>query len=398
MNILVVSQYYYPEQFRVNDICEELARRGNTVTVLTGLPNYPKGEVYEGYRNGKNRKQTINGVNVVRCSMQPRKTGVVNLAINYVTYAVNASRMAKKLQNVFDVVFVYQMSPVTMAFPAITVKKKFGIPIVLYCCDLWPASILDVNIKRDSILYKMVKRISSYIYNSCDEIIVTSPSFQDYLQIECAVKNVKMDFVPQHAEDTYTEDSCSAVDNGIVDFMFLGNIGLSQNCDCIIKAASLLDKELPFKIHFVGAGSKLEDLKKMVDDYGLNEKVVFHGFQKMETLPGFYAMADACLLTLAYDSEVGLTIPAKLQGYMAAGKPVVAAISGDAKKIINESECGYQVEAGDYEGLAKIMLKVVNNPLQLREMGENGRMYFNKYFAKKPVIDKLEDKIKDCLK
>ena len=106
MNILVVSQYYYPEQFRVNDICEELARRGNTVTVLTGLPNYPKGEVYEGYRNGKNRKQTINGVNIVRCSIKPRKTGVVNLAINYVTYAVNASRMAKKLQNVFDVVFV----------------------------------------------------------------------------------------------------------------------------------------------------------------------------------------------------------------------------------------------------------------------------------------------------
>ena len=139
-------------------------------------------------------------------------------------------------------------------------------------------------------------------------------------------------------------------------------------------------------------------MKKMVDDYDLNEKVVFHGFQKMENLPEFYAMADVCLLTLAYDSEVGLTIPAKLQGYMASGKAVIAAISGDAKKIINESKCGYQVEAGDYEGLAKIMLKVVNNPLQLREMGENGRMYFNKYFAKKPVIDKLEDKIKDCLK
>lgn len=398
MNILVVSQYYYPEQFRVNDICEELARRGNTVTVLTGLPNYPKGEVYEGYRNGENRKQTINGVNVVRCSMQPRKTGVVNLFISYVTYTVNASRMAKKLQNVFDVVFVYQMSPVTMAFPAIKVKKKFGIPIVLYCCDLWPASILDVNIKRDSILYKMVKRMSSYIYNSCDEIIVTSPSFQDYLQKECSVKNVKIDYVPQHAEDTYTENSCRAVDNGVIDFMFLGNIGLSQNCDCIIKAASLLDMNLPFKIHFVGAGSKLEDMKKMVDDYGLNEKVIFHGFQKMENLPKFYAMADACLLTLAYDNEVGLTIPAKLQGYMAVGKAVIAAISGDAKEIINESKCGFQVEAGDYEGLAKIMLEVVNNSNSLKTMGENGRDYYNKYFAKKPVIDKLEKMIRDCLK
>ena len=398
MNILVVSQYYYPEQFRVNDICEELARRGNTVTVLTGLPNYPKGEVYEGYRNGENREQLINGVHVIRCSMQPRKTGVFNLAINYVTYALNASRMAKKLQNVFDVVFVYQMSPVTIAYPAITVKKKFGIPIVLYCCDLWPASILDVNIKRDSIAYKMVKRMSSYIYNSCDEIVVTSPSFKDYLQKECSVKNVKIDYVPQHAEDVYTEDTCDAVDNGIVDFMFLGNIGLSQNCDCIIKATNLLDKYLPFRIHFVGAGSKLEDMKKIVDDYDLNEKVVFHGFQIMENLPKFYAMADACLLTLAYENEVGLTIPAKLQGYMAAEKAVIAAISGDAKKIINESKCGYQVEAGDYEGLARIMTKAINNPSSLKEMGENGRMYFNKYFAKKPVIDKLENKIKDCCK
>ena len=398
MNILVISQYYYPEQFRVNDICEELARRGNTVTVLTGLPNYPKGEVYEGYRNGENREQTINGVNIVRCSIKPRKTGVANLALNYITYAVNASRMAKKIRNVFDVVFVYQMSPVTMAFPAITVKKKYGIPIVLYCCDLWPASILDVNIKRDSILYKMVKRMSSYIYNSCDEIIVTSPSFQDYLQKECSVKNVKIDYVPQHAEDTYTENSCRAVDNGVIDFMFLGNIGLSQNCDCIIKAASLLDMNLPFKIHFVGAGSKLEDMKKMVDDYGLNEKVIFHGFQKMENLPKFYAMADACLLTLAYDNEVGLTIPAKLQGYMAAEKAVIAAISGDAKEIINESKCGYQVEAGDYEGLARIMIEAISNPSLLKGMGENGRVYFNKYFAKEAVINQLENKIRNWCK
>lgn len=394
MKILVVSQYYYPEQFRVNDICEELVRKGHYVTVLTGLPNYPKGELYEGYENRKRRREKINGVEIVRCNLKPRKTGFLHLALNYLSFVFGGNVELRKIKGTFDAIFVYQMSPVTMAIPAIHAKKKFGSPLVLYCLDLWPASILDMNIKRDGIFYNIVKKISRSIYRKCDQIIVSSPSFKKYLHEVCGVLCEKMTFIPQHAEDIY-EENLKAIDNGIVDFMFLGNIGLSQNCECIVKAADLLDKKLSYKVHFVGAGSNLDNIKKLVFERKLDDKIVFHGFQKMEKLPEFYRLADVCVLTLANETEIGLTIPAKLQGYMAAGKAVVASISGDAAQVINEAECGYQVEAGDVKGLAEIMAKYIERPYLTYEHGINGKKYFSTHFSKNVVISQLEKVLED---
>lgn len=259
----------------------------------------------------------------------------------------------------------------------------------MYCLDLWPASILDHNISRSSLIYKIVERISAQIYSKCDYLIVSSPSFKKYIADLCGIENSSIAYIPQHAEDIY-KISENTTENPICNFMFLGNIGYSQNCECIIEAAQKIKTDKQFRIHFVGAGSKLEVLKTMVKQCDLEGKVVFHGFQKIDQLQQYYDIADVCILTLANDYEIGLTIPAKLQGYMAAGKPVVAAISGDAKTIIEDSQCGYCVESGDSDGLARAMKQMIDNREELIKMGMNARDYFEKNFSRTVVLDELE--------
>ncbi len=396
MKILVVSQYYYPEQFRVNDICEDLVKKGHEVTVLTGLPNYPQGEIYKGYEFKAGTTERINGVIVHRCKLYPRKQGVKNLALNYLSFVVQGSKEINRLNDEYDVVFVYQMSPITMAIPAVKYCKKRKKTLVLYCLDLWPASILDQGFKRNGLIYNIVKLLSKSIYSKCDKLIVSSPSFIGYISKLCNSDSKKFSYIPQHAEEIYRPnyslfDGC--LNTKECNFVYLGNIGYSQNCECIVEAARILSFEEKFKIHFVGTGSKIEELKALVNKYNLEEKIIFHGFVKLDQINKFYDLAEACLLTLASDSEIGLTIPAKLQSYMAAGKTIVAAISGDANKIINESKCGYCVEAGDYLGLANSMKKVIHNRTNAYFMGKSGRDYFEKNFARSIVLERIEKEL-----
>ena len=390
MNLLVVTQYYYPEQFRVNDICEEFAKRGHNVTVLTGLPNYPYGEIYDGYLDKAGTETVVNGVRIRRCRLFPRKKGLLNLIHNYVSFSFNGTKEIKQLKESFDVIFVYQMSPVTMAIPAIVLARKKRIPLVLYCLDLWPASILDHGVKRDGLLYLIVKKISSNIYKKCDKLIVSSPSFIRYISDLCQIDTGKMSFIPQHAEAVY-DDFTSSKKSDVFHFVYLGNIGFAQNCECIVEAAKRISSSVRFNVHFVGSGSKLEELRGLVEKNGMGDYFYFHGFQKIDQIWRFYEIADACILTLSSETEIGLTIPAKLQGYMAAGKPVVAAISGDAKVIIEEAKCGYCVDSGDIEGLAASMAKMMENREVTCQMGINARDYYDKHFKKSVVLNQMEE-------
>jgi len=391
MKILVISQYYYPEQFRINDICEELAKRGNEITVLTGLPNYPEGKIYKGYET--RYSEIKNGVKILRCRIYPRKKGNINLVLNYLSYSIVASKTIKQLDKSYDFVFVYQLSPVISAIPGIRYKKKFNKPLLMQCCDIWPESIKDVIKNENSIIFRITKSVSRRIYNKADLILVKSPSFVRYLTSVCKVKENMIRVVPEHAEDTYLTIDEQPIDNSCIDFMFLGNIGLAQDSEVILKATSLIDKSLSFKVHFVGDGSDLTRIKKITEDLNINDYVVFHGRHPMDEMPKYYALADVCLLTLTNQNATGLTIPAKLTGYMAASRPVVGAISGDARTLIEESNCGYCVKSGDYIGLSNIMTKCINESVKLIDLGRNGRDYFLTHFTKDIYIDKLEEYI-----
>jgi len=396
MRILVICQYYYPEQFRINDICEELVLEGHTVTVLTGLPNYPEGRISPGYRWGKKRRETINGVNVIRTFEVARGSGAIRLGLNYLSFMFSASLKIFFIKKDFDLIFVYQLSPITMAFPAIIAKKITKLPMYLYSCDIWPESMRNIISNEDNIVYRLMKKFSTYIYSQCDGIGITSTPFIHYFNRAHSIPMNKISYIPQHAEETYLNIN-EPEDNGIVDFVFMGNIGLAQDIDCILDAVQKLMSNFSFKVHFVGDGSYLENSKLIVSEKRLSNHVIFHGRHPLKDMPKFYRIADACLLTLKGDSLVGQTMPSKLQGYMAAGRPVIGAINGAAQEVIRESECGSCVNAGDSKALAEVMKDFIENPEKYQNYGENGRKYFVDNFTKKIYMEKLEVQFKKLM-
>jgi len=393
MKILVVCQYYYPEQFRINDICEQLVEDGHSVTVLTGLPNYPNGDVPKEYRRGRKRKEVVKGVNVIRSFEIGRKNGVVGMALNYASYMLSASFKALFFNKDVDIIFVYQLSPVTMALPGIVLKKRLRKPLYLYSCDIWPESMKNIIPDENGFTFKVVKRFSRYLYSQCDAITVTSKPFIEYFNQEHSIPIERISYIPQHAEDMYLQLDSSPADE-ITDFVFMGNIGIAQDIECILDAAERLKQIPKFKIHFVGDGSYLEKSKTIVSSKGINDVVIFHGRHPLERMPDFYKIADACLLTLKDENLIGLTMPSKLQGYMAAGKAVIGAINGAAQEVIKESQCGLCVNAGDSKALAEAMKDFIENPVKYKSCGENGREYFIKHFTKDIYMKKTRRRIK----
>ena len=391
MRILIVSQYYYPEQFQVNEIAPELVRRGHDVTVLTGLPNYPQGEIYPGYEN--KREEEIDGVRVIRVPIHPRKQGALHLMWNYISYVRNGNKEAKKLPGDFDIIFAYQLSPVTSLYPAVIYKKLHGTPILTYCLDIWPESALGHFKTGDNPIYKYIDRLSRKLYQQCDFIAVTSKPFIYYLSQRSGINRDKMSYIPQHANGTYLDMDLSSPDNGIADFMYAGNLGQGQRVDVIIRAAAEI-KDEDFKIHIVGDGSYRTELEKLVKELGVEDKVIFYGNQKRENMPDFYRKADALLITLRGNNFVGNTMPGKLQTYMTCGKPIFGAINGAANETIMEAHCGACVPAGDYKGLARLMKEYIQSPSDYDACGKNARTYFKAYFTLERYMDSLEKTMK----
>lgn len=390
MKILVICQYYKPEPFRISDICEGLIKRGHEVAVVTGLPNYPMGEIYDGYRNGENRDEVLNGVKVHRCFTIGRKRGAVRRILNYYSYALSSARYVKKLKEDYDVVFVNQLSPVMMGNAAMRYKKKHGTPVVLYCLDLWPESLVAGGIGRDSAIYKFFHRTSEKLYKQADRILITSRLFADYFQREFGIADTG--YLPQYAESIFRPEQCQKVENGYVDLMFAGNLGAAQSVDTIIKAAQMTADITNLRWHIVGDGSEIEKLQSLAQGM---KQIIFHGRKPLEEMPKFYAMADAMLVTLAADPVLGLTLPGKVQSYMAVGKPVIGAIDGETRVIIDEAGCGYCGKAGDAKELAENAKRFISEETDRAAMGKNARQFYEDNFMEELFLDKLEQELKE---
>ncbi len=393
MKILVVCQYYYPENFQVTPICEQLAADGYDVTVITGLPNYPTGIIPEEYKSG-HRDEVINGVHVIRCHEIGRKKGAVYLALNYFSYVRSASRMVKKLPNDFDIIFVYQLSPVLMALPALKYKEEHKIPLFLYCCDLWPESMKMYVNDENNPAFKWAKKVSKKIYTTSDKIACQSTSFIPYLKRTHGIPDDKLCYIPAFADETYLSQDFTpdfTPDNDVVDFVFLGNLGIAQNLIAVLQAVEKI-KDVPgFMVHFVGDGSVLDEMKEYVSEHGLDKVVMFYGRRPVDEMPKYYKLADACLVSLQADNQIGLTLPGKVQGYMAAGKPIIGMIDGSAKDVIDESGCGICVKAGDIDALAAGMRDYIENRDKYKDCGNKAREYFKANFRKSIFMKKLEN-------
>ena len=393
MKILVVTQYYYPEPFRINEICEELVNRGHNVTVLTGIPNYPDGEIYSGYIN-RNSEEIINGVKIIRCASRPRYKGYLNLFLNYLSFYYAANRRLKHVRGNFDIVYTYQLSPITSSMPAVKYAQKKKIPLLMYCLDLWPESIVG-QISEKNYIFRVVRRLSEKIYKSCDRILVTSPSFTRYLELVCGVKTTVMRYVPQHANDVLPLIKNTEHDS--LNFVFMGNVGISQNVQCFIKACSHIKDRHDFKIHIIGSGAMLEEVISLAKELKVDDSVIFHGRKPKSDMPQYYGIADVCLVSLRDEGAVSWTIPGKVQEYMSAGKPILASISGDTEFIINDARCGKALKNDDIEGIAETIQEWVKNPSVLKDMGKSSRWYYEEHFTLKKHVDVLEQELNNLI-
>ncbi len=390
--ILVICQYYKPEPFRISDICEEMVRRGHEVHVVTGYPNYPEGILYDGYGKGKHINEVIEGVHIHRCFTVPRETGFVKRLMNYYSYAASSVAYVLSKDCVasngkpFDVVFCNQLSPVMMADAAIAYKKRYKVPVVMYCLDLWPESLIAGGVSRKSAIYKYYQHVSKRIYRQMDKILITSRMFSDYLRDEFGIKKEKIEYLAQYAESIF-EPIPPRTEDGVFNIMFAGNIGAVQSVETVIRAAKIL-KDEPVMFHIVGGGTDLERIQALSKE--LNN-VVFYGRRPLEEMPTFYAKSDAMLVTLAADPVLSLTLPGKVQSYMAVGKPIIGAIDGETRLIIDDAKCGFCGKADDALELAdniKRFIKSDNKDKIL--MGQNARKYYEENFQKNLFMDKLE--------
>lgn len=391
--ILVVCQYYKPEPFRISDICEEMARRGHEVQVVTGYPNYPEGVLYEGYGRGKHIDEVINGVKIHRCFTIPRGQGSIKRLLNYYSYVISSVKyvLSSKCKasdgTPFDVVFCNQLSPVMMGEAAIAYKKRHNVPAVMYCLDLWPESLVAGGINRNSEIYKVFHYISKHIYRNMDRILITSRMFSNYLNERFGIDKEKIEYLPQYAEGIF-DLLPQKKETDVFDFMFAGNIGEIQSVDTIVKAAEIL-KEEPVRFHIVGGGTDIQRLKDMSKEL---DHVIFHGRRDVEEMPRFYKMADAMLITLKADEVLSLTLPGKVQSYMAAGKPIIGAIDGETRKVIEEAKCGYCGKAEDAEELAA-NIKIFMADADKGAKGLNARKYYEEHFEQCRFMDLLEKEL-----
>lgn len=397
MRILIVSQYFYPEQFQINEIASELVKRGNEVTVLCGMPNYPKGQFFDGYttlaecRGRAAEYEAKTGVKVVHVEQKQRGGSPLTLLRNYYSFVKASKKAVKDLPLDFDVVLGYQLSPVTSMFAAAEYKKLHNVPLLYYVLDIWPVSAASMLKSKWNPVYPLVSKWSKKIYQKADRILVTSRPFIDYLHEENCIPVDRMGYLPQHAGDGMIHMDLKSEDNGITDFMFAGNLGNGQRLDVIVNAAAELGARCDYKVHMVGDGSMRAKLEQMVAEKGLEKNFVFYGNQKRDDMPQFYRKADVLLITLRGNNEVGNTMPGKLQMYMTTGKPILGAINGAAQEVIHEANCGKCVAAGDYKGLAGLMREFIEHPEYYTDgiLGLNAREYFKKNFTLDIYMDGL---------
>lgn len=398
MKILIISQYYNPEQFQINEIAPELVKRSHLVTVVCGMPNYPRGNYYNGYEDNKRRVEKIDGVTIIRCPQKARGHNPLSLLRNYYSFVKSANKEIKKLESDFDIVFAYQLSPVTSSIPAITYKKKHNVPVLLYCLDIWPESAKSTLKGPLSLMYGFVRKLSRKVYQNCDRILVTSRPFIDYIHRENEVPVDSLAYLPQHADSSLLNLNMKAEDNGIADFMFAGNIGKGQHLETLVEVAEILGRRPDYKFHIVGDGSRRTAIETLVKEKGLESNFVFYGNQKRSDMPDFYKKADAMLILLRQINAVGLTMPGKLQTYMTLHKPIFGAINGAAKEVIEEARCGSCVPAQDAQSMAAVMLHFIEHANEYNYCGEYAEKYFLSHFTLKEHVDGIEIEMKKLIK
>lgn len=395
MRILIVSQYFWPENFKINDLALSLKKRGYEVEVLTGKPNYPKGKYFKGYGFFHPHKESYNGIDIYRVPIFPRGNGSgIMLLLNYLSFVFFGSFFILFHRKKYDLSITYAISPITQVFPALVHKFFFRSKVYVWLQDLWPESVVAAGKVNSRLVMNLLNRMVRYIYKNCDKVLVQSEAFTKSV-IDKGMQKTNIHYIPNWAEDVFTSSLLSSQEPKYklpVGFkiVFAGNIGEAQDFESLIKAASLT-KEFPdIKWVFVGDGRKKPWVQDQIKFQKLEKTVFLPGLFPIEDMPSFYAQADILLISLKNENIFSLTIPVKLQPYMAAGKPIAGMLNGVGAELIQLANCGFACAAGDYVSLSTHIIKAYQmNPDILYQWGLNGKKYHDNTFQKELILNNL---------
>lgn len=389
MKILVFSQYFYPENFRINTLCRELVQRGHEVTVLTGYPQYPIGRIYDGYGFDIPYETQWKGVKIVRVKVHARGKTPFGMLRNCIDYVRQANAWVRACEERFDAVYVFEVSPVTVGLPAVTYKEKFGVPMFFNLQDLWPENVEEVLGIRFKPLSWYLGRIVDKIYAGSDKILCASRGFVKNLT-DRGVPEGKLVFWPQFClepalegkqrPEIYSQDTFNIV--------FAGNLGDAQGLDLMVEAAAEL-KGSGIRWYLVGDGRAKERLQKQVGEYGVQEDVIFLGRVSEDEANRYVHFADCAYLSFKNNKIFNMTIPAKLQTYLACGTPVLAAAGGETAQLIRSSGCGIVAEQ-EKTALAQAAREAAALTREQREqMSAAARRYYDGHFVMDTLVDQL---------
>ena len=395
-HILVISQYFFPEQFRINDICKEWISRGYKVSVVTGIPNYPEGKFYNGYNFFKKNKENYEGINIIRLPIIPRGNNSIKLVLNYLSFVVSGFFWQLFTKVKADQVFIFEVSPMTQALPGVWFAKKNKIPCFLYVQDLWPENVEIITGIKNKKIIGMIGKMVDYIYCNCTKIFTTSQSFRKSIK-ERKVPIEKIEYWPQYAENFYQPfyepENSKETKDGFFNIIFAGNIGNAQGLDILPKTAKILKQQNNSNVRFniVGDGRYKSTLIETVNEYNVVDMFRFIDKQPAEKIPEFMAENDAAFICLTDSPLFKMTIPAKLQSYMACGISLIASAEGETSKIIEEANAGLTAPPGDAEKLAGIILNMANKTEnEILILGNNAKKYSDLHFNKTVLMDQME--------
>lgn len=394
MKILVISQYFNPENLRINDLIFSLKERGHHIEVFTGKPNYPKGEYFEGYSWNGPSEEEINGVKVYRSNLILRKNGGgFRLFLNYFSFIFFGFFKIFKIKGNFDKVFIYAPSPITVGILGILAAKRFKCKSYLWVHDLWPESVRVAGGISSKTVLGLINFMTKMIYKYTDQILVQSPKFIDYIKKQ-NVKEDKLIYYPYYAEDFYkVVKAKKSIKDQFPDgfnVLFAGNIGVAQSFDTIVDAFEILKKH-DINLIVLGEGRDKSRIIELLNQRGISNKFYFFGSHPPEKMADYFACADALLITLKKEDIFSYTIPGKLQSYLKCGKPIIGALDGVGKQIIMSSRSGFCSDAENYRSLSDNLLLMMNTSSEKRrKMGKLGLEYFKVHFNKEKLLQKLE--------
>lgn len=395
--ILVVTQHFWPENFRINDIVEGFLQDGIAVDVLCGLPNYPKGEWFPGYSAAGPFEEEWHGARLYRCKEVPRRGNTsVNIFLNYVSWPWYAAHALHRLPGRYDAVFCFNTSPVLMCWPAIRYAKKHHIPFTNYVLDIWPENLYSVLNVKNKALRAIAQGVSDALYKKADRLIAMSEPLQQRLCQRTGMPPQKIAVIPQYCEDFYAvpqpDAALQAQFGGRFNLVFTGTFTPAQSLETVITAVKDARSRGADMLHLllVGDGMSRAALEAKVKELHAEDAVTFYGSVPATDIPKFTALADALIVCLSDSPDLGLTVPAKVASYMAAGKPVLASMDGAGNAAVAAAG-GLSSPACDAAALTDNLLALTRmDAAQRAAMGQSAKEYYLAHYRRSELLRKLE--------